>query len=84
VGGWAQFFELLAGEDINGNEMNLRMTVLASLGGGHVDDLAGTILDNDEAVLSQGRALHRESGRSASIGRLEGVLMLGIVVRHLD
>jgi hypothetical protein len=50
--------------------------VLASLGGGHVDDLAGAVLDHDEAVLPQGRALHGEGGRGASVGGLESVLML--------
>jgi hypothetical protein len=56
--------------------MNLGVTVLASLGGRHVDDLAGTVLDHNEAVLPQGRALHGEGGRGAGIGGLEGMLML--------
>ena len=76
MGGRAKFFKLLAGEDVNGNKMNLGMTVLASLGCRHVDDLAGTILNDDEAVLPQGRALHGVGGRRAGIGRVEGVLML--------
>jgi hypothetical protein len=33
VGGWAQFFELLASEDVDGNQMDLSVTVLTSLGG---------------------------------------------------
>jgi hypothetical protein len=33
VGGGAEFFELLASEDIDGDEMDLGVTVLASLGG---------------------------------------------------
>ena len=53
------------------------MTVLASLGGGHIDDLAGTTFDDDEAVLPQGRALHRKGKRGAGVASsLEGVLML--------
>jgi len=86
VSGRAKFFKLLASKDIDGNKMDLSVTVLASLGGGHVNDLAGAVLDNDKAVLPQGRALHGESGRSASIGGIEGMLMLGIVcgVRHLE
>jgi hypothetical protein len=76
VGGWAEFFELLASEDINGDEMDLGVTVLASLGGRHIDDLAGTVLDADETVLSQGRTLHWVGLGRASIGGLEGVLML--------
>lgn len=77
VGGRAEFFEFLASEDIDGNEMDLCVTVLSSLGGGHVDDLARTVLDDNETVLPQGRALHGEGGRGASIGGLEGVFMLG-------
>jgi len=84
VGGGAEFFKLLASEDIDGNKMDLGVAVLAGLGGGHVDDLAGAALDDNETVLPQGRALHRVGGRGTSIGALEGVLMLGIVVRHLD
>jgi len=83
VGGGAKFFELLASEDINGNKMDLGVAVLSSLGGRHVDDLARTVLDHNEAVLPQGRALHGEGSRGAGIGGLEGVLMLGII-RHLD
>lgn len=78
VGGRAKFFQLLAGEDINSDQMNLRVTVLASLGGGHVDDLAGAVLDHNETVLAQGRALHRVSRGSASIGAIESVLMLPV------
>jgi hypothetical protein len=62
VGGWAQIFELLAGENINGDKMDLSVTVLSSLGGGHFDDLAWALFDDDEAVLPQGRALHRVGG----------------------
>ena len=67
MSGWAKFFELLAGEDIDGNQMNLSVTVFASLGGGHVNDLARAVLDADETILSQGRALHGISRRRASI-----------------
>jgi len=82
VGGWAKFFELLSGEDIGGDEMDFGVTVLTSLGGRHVDDLARAALDDDVAVLSQGRTLHGEGGRCTGIGRIEGVLMLlkGIMV----
>ena len=76
MGGWAQLFELLAGEDIDGDKMDLGVTVLTGLRGGHVDDLARTVLDADKSVLSQGRALHWEGSRSSGIGRVEGVLML--------
>jgi hypothetical protein len=48
---------LLVGEDVNSDKMDLGVTVLASLGGRHVDDLAGTALNDDVAVLAKGRAL---------------------------
>ena len=76
MGRRAKFFKLLASEDIDGNKMDLCVTVLASLGGRHINDLAGAVLDHNEAVLPQGRALHGEGGRGAGIGGLEGVLML--------
>ena len=76
MGGGAKFFELLASEDVDGDKMDLGMTVLASLGGRHVDDLARAVLDHDEAVLSQGRALHWESCRGTGIGGVERMLML--------
>jgi len=76
VGGGAQLLQLLAGEDIDGDKMDLCVTVLTSLGSRHFNDLAGTVLDNDEAVLPQGRTLHGVRGGGTGIGALEGVLML--------
>ena len=76
VGGRAKIFVLLAGEDVEGDEMDLGVTVLAGLGGGHVDNLAGTALDHDETVLSQSRALHGVGERGAGIGRLEGNIVV--------
>ena len=76
VGRRRQIFQLLSREDVDGDDMDLSVTVLASLGGRHFDDLAWTALDNDVPVLSQGRALHWEGGRGASVGALEGNIML--------
>lgn len=76
MGGRGQVLQLLAGEDIDGDQVDLGVAVLAGLGGTHVDDLAGTVLDDDEAVLAQGRALHRVRGGGAGVGGLEGELML--------
>jgi len=76
VGGRAQLFELLAGEDINGDQVDLGVTVLSGLGSRHVNNLAGTSLDHNVTTLAEGRALHGESGRRAGIGTVEGVLML--------
>jgi len=88
VGGWAEFFELLLGEDIDSDEMDLGVTVLTGLGGRHVDNLARAVLDTDETVLSQGRTLHGVGGGCTSIGGIEGVLMLrvidGVFSRHLE
>ena len=76
MGRRAQIFQLLAGENVDGCQVDLGVTVLARLGGGHVDNLAGALLDADEAVLPQSRALHGVGGGGASIGGLKGVLML--------
>ena len=76
MGGRAKIFELLASEDIDCNEMDLRVAVLSGLGGTHFDDLAGAALDDDESVLTEGRALHRIGGGGTGIGALKGVLML--------
>jgi len=83
VGGGADIFELLAGEDINRNKMDFGVTVFASLGGGHVDDLARTTFDADVSVFTEGRALHGEGGGSPCIGRLERLVVL-LVVGHDD
>jgi len=70
---------LLAGENVGSDKMDLGVTVLSSLGGGHVDDLARAVLDDDETVLTQSRALHRVGERRAGIGGVEGHLMLVVV-----
>ena len=56
--------------------MNLGVTVFASFGRGHINDLAGAAFDHNEAVLAQGRTLHRVCGRSTGIGAFEGVFVL--------
>lgn len=76
VGGRRQIFKLLASEDVESDHVDLGVTVLASLGGGHFNDLAGTVLNDNVAVLTQRRTLHGEGGRGASVGGLEGHLML--------
>lgn len=76
MGGGGQILVLLAGEDINTDKVNLGVTMLASLGGGHFDDLARAVLDHDVAVLAERRALHGVGGRGTGIGALESVLML--------
>ena len=76
VGGRAKLFKLLASENVNRDQVDLGVTVLASLGGRHVDNLAGTALDDNETVLPEGRALHGEGQRRTGVSRVEGVFML--------
>lgn len=76
MGGWGEIFQLLAGEDVDGDQVNLGVTVLAGLGGGHFDDLAWAALDDNETVLPQCGTLHGIGGRGTGVGGLEGVLML--------
>ena len=80
MGGRAEIFQLLLGEDVDGDQMDLGVTVLSGLGGGHLDNLARAVLDDDEAVLPQGRTLHGVRLGGTGIGALEGVLMLHIQV----
>jgi len=82
VGGWAQVFELLASEDVNGNKMDLGVTVLASLGGGHFDNLARAVLDHNVTVFAKSRTLHGVGGRGTGVGALKGVLLMLSVVGH--
>lgn len=80
VGRGREILVLLASEDVDGDKMDLGVTVLAGLGGGHVDDLAGAVLDDDVAVLAQSRALHGEGVRGARIGGAEVEIMLSCKV----
>ena len=76
MSGRAKIFQLLAGEDVNGNEMDFGVAVFAGLRGRHFDDLAGAVLNDDETVLPQSGTLHGIGGRGTGIGALKGVLML--------
>lgn len=76
VGRGGEIFVLLVGEDVGGDEMDLGVTVLAGLGGRHVDDLARAALDDDETVLTESRALHGVGQGGAGVGGLEGNIML--------
>lgn len=76
MGGRAEIFKLLASKDVEGDKVDLGVTVLASLGSRHVDDLARATFNDDVTVLAQGRALHGEGRGRAGVGGLEGVIML--------
>lgn len=52
MSGWRQIFQFLAGENVDGDQVDLGVTVLTSLGCRHVDDLTWSALDVDEPVLS--------------------------------
>jgi len=80
VGRWGEIFQLLAGENIDSNHVDLGVTVLSSLGGGHFHDLTWSVLDDNEAVLSESRTLHRIGLGGTCIGRVEGVLVLHSLV----
>ena len=59
MSGRAKVFQLFASEDVDSDKVDFGMTVLASLRSAHFDDLARPALDDDEAVLTEGRTLHR-------------------------
>jgi hypothetical protein len=59
VGGRAQVFQLLAGENISSVKMDLGVTVLSGLRGGHIGNLAGTLVDHSISSLLDGRRLKR-------------------------
>ena len=76
VSGGAKLFQLLTSEDVNRDKVDLGVTVLPGLGGRHIHNFAGTVLNNNETVLPQGRALHGISSRCTRISGVERVFML--------
>lgn len=75
MGGRRHIFVLPASENVEGDNVGLGVTVLASLGRGHVNYLARTSLDDNVTVLAQSRALHGEGVRRASVGGFEGLML---------
>lgn len=84
MGRGGEILELLAGEDIDGDQVNLGVTVLAGLGGRHVNNLAGTALDDNVSVLAESGTLHGEGQGSTRGGTLEldVVLLVVVVIGH--
>jgi len=82
VSGRTDIFQFLVGEDVSSDEMNLRVTMLSSLGRGHINDLARPALDHDVATLAESAALHRKGERGSGAGRLEGLIVLFIVTHN--
>eukprot|EP01137_Pigoraptor_chileana_P000545 Opistho-2@36914 len=66
-----QILVLLASEDVNGNQVDLGVAVLAGLRGAHLNNPAGAVLDDHKPVLAQRRALHRERLGRSRIGIIE-------------
>ena len=52
-------------KDVERHQVDLGVSVLARLGGGHVDDFAGVSLDHHELALSERRTLLGVGQRSA-------------------
>lgn len=67
--GAGNLFVLLLSEDVDASDVGLGTTVLAGLSRGHVDDLAGVALKDDEAVLAERRDLRGDNVRRV-IGHL--------------
>ena len=58
VRGWTDIFIFSLSKYVNADQVNFGVTVLARLGRGHFDYFAWSLLDQDEAVFAQRRALH--------------------------
>lgn len=58
-------------EYIDSDHVNFSVSVFASLGGGHFDNLAGASFEHDETVLAQSTALHGKGRRGSGISGLE-------------
>jgi len=84
VRGRDQLLKLLAGEDIDGDEMALSVTVLASLGGRHVRDLAGTVFDADVSALADGTRLLGEGEGGTRLAGLELLLVQVVIISHFE
>ena len=67
----AELLHLLAGEDVEGNEVALRVSVLARLRRRDVDNLAGTSLDADVTALTDAASLHGVRGGRTRVSGFE-------------
>ena len=72
VGGGAHIFVLLAGEDVQACEGDLRMPMLACLGGGDFHHLARVALQKHDIALLDGSRLDGSGLGGAGISRLIG------------
>jgi len=69
--------KLLSSENVNSNKVALGMAMLPSLGSGDLNNLAGTVLDDDVAVLADGAGLLRVRLGGAGVGLGLEVVLLG-------
>jgi len=79
VGGRTDILQLFPGKDVEGNKMNLGVTMLTGLGGRHVDDFARAAFDHDVAVFAESGALHGVGRGGPSAGLLKGLIVMFIV-----
>merc|ERR1719493_636084 len=77
VGGWANILKFLSCENIESDKMDFGVAVLSGLRGGHLNDLAGAVLDHDESSFAESRALHGEGGGGPSISSSEIISFIG-------
>ena len=73
-----------ARENVNPHQVDLGMTMLASLGGGHLHHTARTTLDDDVATFTKGRALHGKGQGGISIGLLSKVSISSSMVDSIN
>lgn len=53
VSGWTDVLILFVGENVQSDQVDFGVSMLASLGGTHLHDFAGTSLDHDVSILAQ-------------------------------
>jgi len=82
VRGGTDIFQFLSGEDVSSDQVDLGMSVLASLGSRHINDFARASLDYNVSAFAEGAALHGEGEGSPGGGTLELLLLMLLVVAH--
>jgi len=79
VRGGAEILNLLVGENVQADNVGLGVAVLAGLGGGHLNNLAGAALHDDVATLADLASLLGVGRGGTGIG---GTLEVLVVVSH--
>jgi len=81
VGGRNHIFELLSGENINGEEIAFGVAVLSGLRNGDRKNLAWLSLDHHVSSLLDASSFHRNGGGGTGIGRFDNVIVV-VRIRH--